>query len=256
MSDDRGRGDRLAARDIYFRRGHRSVLNGASLSVAADEVVCLLGQNGAGKTTLLRLMLGLICPAAGEVRLGAKSLAALPRRVRAQRLAYVPQLHQPPFPYLAREVVALGRIPAAGLFGMAQSGDRDVVDATLDTLGIGHLAERPYTQLSCGERQLVMIARAMAQGAGLLIMDEPLTGLDYGHQMRLIGRLRRLSGEGYGVLMTTHQPDHAMMVATRVATLIDGRIAHDGPPEQVVTSETIFRLYGVRMHSFGCAQSS
>ena len=243
----------LAAEAVHFSRQGRAVLVGATLSLASGEIVCLLGRNGAGKTTLLRLMLGFLSPERGHVRLDGEPIASLSRRVLAQRLAYVPQLHQPPFPYLVREVVGMGRMPTTGLFGQVTRSDREAVDAVMTSLDIARLADRRYTQLSAGERQLVMIGRALAQGARLLVMDEPFTGLDYGHQIELMARLRLLKEQGYGILMTTHQPDHATMIATRVATLVEGRIADDGLPEDIIVPATIRRLYGVEMHSFGCA---
>jgi iron complex transport system ATP-binding protein len=246
----------LAAEAVHFSRGNRAVLAGASLSLAPKEIVCLLGRNGAGKTTLLRIMLSFLRPDHGTVRLDGRALSGVSRRVLAQRVAYVPQLHHPPFPYLVREVVGMGRLPSTGLFGQTSRSDRDAVEEVMASLDIAPLADRRYTQLSAGERQLVMIGRALAQGARLLVMDEPFTGLDYGHQMELMDRLRSLKDQGYGILMTTHQPDHAAMIATRVTTLVAGQIADDGPPENVIVPATIRRLYGVEMHSFGCAQSS
>lgn len=163
----------------------------------------------------------------------------------AQRLAYVPQIHHPPFPYTVREVVVLGRLPAGGLFRPPTAADRRVADATLVRLGIAHLADRPYTEVPGGERQLTLIARALAQGARLLVLDEPAGGLDYGHRLRLLERLAALAGEGYGVLMTSHHPDHVLRISHRVLLLRDGRIEADGPPQQVVTAEAIRRLYGV-----------
>jgi iron complex transport system ATP-binding protein len=243
-----GVSDRLSAGDLVFGRGRRQVLSGASLDLTQGEVVCLLGRNGAGKTTLLRLMLGLLRPEAGSVRLNGCDIAGIGRRQRARALAYVPQQHQPHFPYRVRDVVALGRFAETGWFGGLRPVDREAISDVLAMLGIADLSERPYTQLSGGERQLVVLARALAQGAKLLVLDEPLTGLDYGNQVRMMDRLRRFADRGYGVLMTTHHPDQAAAIATRVAALIDGRIELDGPPVSVLTPETIFRLYGVRWH--------
>lgn len=235
----------LAAHAVDFRRGSRKILDGVDFGFGRAELVSLLGGNGAGKTTLLRILLGLLAPHSGVVTLDGVPLQQLGRRAYAQDVAYVPQSHVAPFPYRAREIVALGRAPAVGLFGRMGARDAEAAEAALAMLRIGHLAERDYTTLSGGERQLVMIARALAQGAKLLVLDEPMAGLDYGHQLRLLGHLQRLVDEGFGVLMTTHHPDQARLASTRIAALVEGRIACDGPPGEVLTPHTIRRLYGI-----------
>jgi iron complex transport system ATP-binding protein len=235
----------LCAKAVDFRRGARRILDGVAFGFGRGELVSLLGGNGAGKTTLLRILLGLLAPQGGTVTLDGLPLASLGRRAIAQKIAYVPQAHVAPFPYTAREIVAMGRTPAVGLFGRMGARDDDAAEAALAMLRIAPLAERDYTTLSGGERQLVMIARALAQGAKLLVLDEPMAGLDYGHQLRLLAHLRGLAAEGFGVLMTTHHPDQARMASTRVATLVDGRIDRDGKPAEVLTPDAIRALYGV-----------
>lgn len=243
----------LRARDVHFAFRQRLVLTGANLDLHTGEVVALLGANGAGKSTLLRLLLGLLRPTSGEVRLEERALGRWNRREIARRLAYVPQVHATPFPYTVHEVVLLGRLPAGSLFRAPGREDREMADSVLERLGIAHLATRPYTEISGGERQLTLIARALAQGARLLILDEPATGLDYGHQLRLLERLGRLAGEGYGVLMTTHHPEHALIASTRVLLMRSGRIEADGTPADVVTAATIQQLYGVRVDALHAA---
>ena len=237
----------LRAADVHFAYRGRTVLAGASLALRAGEVLSLLGANGAGKSTLLRLLLGFIAPAGGSVEYDGRPLSAYGRRALAQRIAYVPQVHAMPFPYRVRDVVAMGRLPAAGLWRTPGPSDHETVDRVLASMGIAHLAERVYTEISGGERQLALIARALTQGARTLVMDEPATGLDYGHQMRLIERVRALAGEGYAVLMTTHHPEHALLASTRVALLADGRVEADGAPHEVVTPDSIHRMYGVHV---------
>lgn len=244
----------LRADDVHFAYRGRAVLKGASLQLAAGEVVCLLGANGAGKSTLLRVLLGFAKPSAGQVMFDGRALAHYRRRALAQCIAYVPQVHVTPFPYRVREVVLMGRMPVTGLLRAPGAKDHAAVDAMLELLGITHLAERAYTDLSGGERQLALIARALAQGARTLVMDEPATGLDYGHQIRLIERVRGLARDGYAVLMTTHHPEHALMAATRVALLADGRIAADGAPQAVVTPAAIARLYGIQVQAHACGE--
>jgi iron complex transport system ATP-binding protein len=243
----------LELRDLHFAYRGRAVLRGVSFTVGPGEIVSLLGANGAGKSTLLRLALGLLEPVSGGVVLAGEPIKHLARRQIARRLAYVPQAHVAPFPFEVREVVMLGRLAETGLFGRPRPADHAAVGECLDRLGIAHLARRPYTEISGGERQLTLIARALAQGARILILDEPATGLDFGHQIRLLEHLRRLAAERYGIVMTTHHPDHALAVSSRVILLKDGRVLSEGPPRPTITPEAIFRLYGVRIGDLPCS---
>jgi iron complex transport system ATP-binding protein len=239
----------LAGIDLAFDRGARKVLDGASLVVGSGEVVALLGANGSGKTTLLRLMMGFLPPARGRVLLDGLAMETLGRRAIARRLAYVAQSHAAPFPYLVRDVVALGRLPRKSWFAAANARDGACVDEVMRRLKISHLAERPYTEISGGERQLALIGRALAQGAEILVFDEPMTGLDFGAQLRLIALLRELAAEGKGVVMSTHHPEHAHWACDRVALLEKGRIGDEGPPDMVLTATAIERLYGVKVEA-------
>ncbi|MDP9902722.1 ABC transporter ATP-binding protein [Variovorax ginsengisoli] len=240
----------LEARALHFTRRqgwrrHAEVLSGTSLALHPGELLALLGANGAGKSTLLRLLLGLLVAERGDVLLDGRPLAAWPRREVARRIAYVPQLHTPPFPYAVRDVVALGGLPHRRFLQGSQPRERARVDVALQQLDLGALANRPYTALSGGERQRVLIARALVQDAAVLVFDEPANNLDYGHQLRLLDQLRALADKGYAVLFTTHHPDQARAVADRVALLDHGRITADGPPAQVLTAEVLAALYGL-----------
>lgn len=235
----------LECRDIVFRRGASLVLDRVSLEVRPGEVVSLLGVNGAGKSTLLRIMLGLLTPASGEVLLNGKPLGAYRRRDIAQRVAYVPQTHVASFPYTVEQMVALGRVPHAGIGRALASRDYDAIHASLARLEIAHLAQRAYTELSGGERQRVLLARALAQQASVLVMDEPLTGLDFGHQLRMLSLFRELAADGYAILNTTHRPDDAFDGTSRAVLLDHGRVIADGPPQEVIDARSISALYDV-----------
>lgn len=235
----------LKASNIEHAYRGRKVLHDASLELAPGQVVSLLGANGAGKSTLLRIILGLLPPQGGEVSLGGRPLRDYPRRELAGYLAYVPQVHNTPFPYSVRQVVLMGCLPATGLFAAPGRHDRALAEQALARLGIGHLAERPYTEISGGERQMALIARALAQGSRLLILDEPATGLDYGNQIALLDLLRSLAADGYGILKTTHHPDHVLASSDRVAILKNGRIVAEGRPEEVLSAALLSELYGV-----------
>lgn len=235
----------LEALAVHFRRGARVILDDITISLKSGEIVALLGANGAGKSTLFRILLGFLKPERGEIRLGSEPLAGFSRRALAQRIAYVPQAHVAPFPYKVHDVVLLGRLAETGIFRAPQAADRRAVDEVLERLAITHLATRPYTEISGGERQLTLIARALAQGAGILILDEPMTGLDYGYQVRLLHHLVDLAGSGHSILFSTHNPERAVRVATRIVVLRDGTIMADGPPAQIITPSLIRALYGV-----------
>jgi len=240
----------LLAQEVHFAYAGRRVLHGVTLTVRPGEVVSLLGANGSGKTTLLRLLLGLSKPSSGLVSLNGRPLTHYPRRELARYLAYVPQTHVTPFPYTVREIVVLGRLPYTGLVRSATHRDHYVAMEMLERMGIADLADRPYTEISGGERQLALIARALAQGARILIMDEPVSSLDYGNQLRFLGHLRRLAADGYAVVKATHHPEHTLLASTRVALLCDGAIILDGPPAEVVTPSTIQRIYHVEVSAF------
>jgi len=202
----------------------------------------------------LRLLLGLERPAEGEVFLDGTPLRHLCRREIARSIAYIPQSHVPAFPYRVREVVRLGRTPSAGLFRSLRREDHEAADRALAQVGLSHFGERLYTQLSGGEIQLVLIARALAQGSRLLVMDEPFAGVDYGHQQRLVACLQNLASTGVGIVLTTHDPEQALHVSTRAALLVGGRIRDDGPPERVLTKEAIFSLYDVKVEVLRSAE--
>ena len=235
----------LAATGIHFSYGARRLLTDVGLRLAYGEVVSLLGANGAGKSTLLRILLGFLAPSQGQVTLEGKPLVNITRRQMAQRMAYVPQVHSVHFPYRVSDIVLLGRFPHTGMTRGPNAQDHQAAERAMQRMGIVQLQDRPYTEISGGERQRVMIARALAQCARILVLDEPVTGLDYGNQIRLLQHLRQLADEGYAVLMTTHHPEHALRAADRIILLESGRISVDGATREVLTPEAVSKLYGI-----------
>jgi len=236
----------LEARGLAIGHGARRIAGGISFTLRAGEVLALLGPNGGGKTTLLRTLLGLIRPLAGEVRLGDAPLARLPRREIARRLAYVPQAAPGGFAYTARDIVAMGRAASLPLLAAPGLRDLEIAEAALARLGIAALAGRAVTELSGGERQLVLIARALAQGTACLVLDEPTASLDFGNQARVLAELRSLAGQdGLAVLMTTHQPDHALLIADSAMLIAGGEVSGPEPPARLVTAERLRAAYGV-----------
>ncbi|MCJ2043694.1 ABC transporter ATP-binding protein [Methylobacterium sp. J-078] len=235
----------LEVSGLAFGYGRRRVGAGLDLTVRAGEVLCLLGPNGGGKTTLFKTLLGLLPPLAGTIRLDGEDVARWSRRRLAARLGYVPQAQGATFPFRVSDVVLMGRASRLGPFASPGPADRAVAARALASLEIAHLAERTYTEISGGERQMVLIARALAGEPGLLVMDEPTASLDFGNQTRVLAQVRRLSRLGIAVILSTHDPDHAFFCADRVALLHEGRLLALGDPAATITPESLARIYGV-----------
>jgi iron complex transport system ATP-binding protein len=236
---------KLEARALAFGYPDKPVGRGVDLTVGPGDVLCLLGPNGAGKTTLFKTLLGLLPPQGGNIRIGGTPLERLSRRDIAQRIAYIPQAHTPPFPFAVRDVVLMGRTARLGPFESPGRSDREAAERALDLLGIAELADADYTRISGGQRQLALIARALAQETPLLVMDEPTASLDFGNQALVLREIRRLLGKGFGIVLSTHDPDHAFACATRVALLHDGGVLATGAPTNVLTPDHMQRMYGV-----------
>lgn len=229
---------------LALREG-RAVLEGATLSLDFGEVLVLAGRNGAGKTSLLRVATGLVAPDAGRVSLEGRPLGALSRRAIARTLALVPQDTSVPFPFSVEEIVLLGRAPHLGSLGFESREDRRIARACMERLGIAALAQRSIQELSGGERQLAMIARALAQAPRILLLDEPVAHLDLAHRLALEELLRSLAREGKASLLVSHDLAGAARVADRVALLAGGRILASGAPRETLGSELLREAFGV-----------
>lgn len=226
------------------------VLHDVNLSMQSGEIVCLLGPNGVGKTTLFKTILGFIRPLAGTILIDGRNIARFALKDFARLVAYVPQVHHSPFPYKVRDVVLFGRTVHLGLFSSPGQKDRDIANSFLELLEIRHLAERSFTELSGGERQMVIIARALTQEARFIILDEPTSNLDYGNQVRVIRKIKELRKQSAGILMATHSPDHAFMIGSKVMVMNHGSLYRYGTPETTLTEETLKTIYGVDVHVF------
>ncbi len=239
----------LEARDLAIGYGPTEIGSGLGLRVAGGDILCLLGPNGCGKTTLFRTLLGLLPALSGTVALGGKPLSAQSRAAIARQIAYVPQAHAPPFPFEALEVVLMGRTARLGLFGQPGRHDRACAFQALERLGIADLAHRDYARLSGGQRQLVLIARALAQEAQLIVMDEPTASLDFGNQAQVLAQIATLAegaaADGRGVIMSTHDPDQAFALNAHVLLMKAGRTFAEGPADAVLTDDTLSAVYGI-----------
>lgn len=233
----------LRVENLSFSWGPHKTINEVSFSIEAGTVTSILGPNGSGKTTLLKLMLGFLKPLSGRVMLGDQDLASLDLTMRAKKMAYVPQRHSAVFAYRVLDVVTLGRVPYSNIFCRITDKDYQLAGECLDQLGIAHLAGRSYTEISGGEQQLVLIARALVQQAEILIMDEPVSGLDYGNQLMLLKQLRRLSQSGITCVKTTHYPEHALWTSDRAIFIRAGKILAAGNSTDIINPNNLKELY-------------
>lgn len=232
--------------NVSFSYGVVPTLHDVSFSVRQGALVAVLGPNGAGKSTLFRCILRLLKPSAGTIRLCGEDTAAIDRRRLAKLAAYIPQSSTPVFNYTVEDAVLMGTTGALSALQAPSRTERERCARALEQLGISDLAQRGIAQLSGGERQLALIARALVQDARVLIMDEPTANLDYGNQRRVMQQVRALADGGYTILLSTHNPEHALHYATQVLALQNGRVIADGATADMLTPELLARLYGIR----------
>ncbi|NLY55209.1 MAG: ABC transporter ATP-binding protein [Firmicutes bacterium] len=248
----------IEAKSISFAYGAKPVLSEVSFYVMQGEVFCVVGPNGCGKTTLLDCILGLLKVDQGEVRVDHIPLKNYKPWQLARKIAYVPQIHQRSFPYTIKEIVLMGRAHHTTLFTAPTAEDRAIALEALEMVGLADLAEQPYTQISGGQCQLVMIARALAQQPKIIIMDEPTAHLDFKNELLLLETVVDLVRKnGISVVMATHFPNHAFYyesngIPTRIALMSDRRFAEVGRPCEVLHEENIRRIYGINSKVLDC----
>lgn len=219
-----------------------------NFSISDGEVCCVLGPNGCGKTTLVKSILGLLPLLSGSITIDSDDITKWSAARVSDYIAYVAQKHEQPFPFQVKDVVMLGRISKMrGLGGQPSREDYNVVENALDAMGIYHLRDMPYSDISGGELQMVMFARALAQEPKMLILDEPTSALDYGNAVRVIEKIRELSKRGYAILMITHNPDHAFMTGANVALMTKAQPVKFGSSFDIITRENIKDAYGVNV---------
>jgi iron complex transport system ATP-binding protein len=234
----------IDAKNISFSYGNKQILTNIDFQLYQGDVLSLVGQNGCGKTTLLKILLG-IFKSNGEIKILSKNINEYKNKELAKLISYVPQTHQIPFDYTVFDVVLMGRLAHIGLFSNYSLKDKEIALKALEKVGIGHLKDNIYSKISGGERQLAFIARALTQESKIIFMDEPVTGLDYGNQLKLLKFLKELSNEGYTFVKTTHYPDHALYASNKVMMLKNGQILDVGNINEKLTSTNIKKLYDV-----------
>jgi len=234
----------LAGSGLAIGYRDREVGRGLDVKLQQGEVLALLGPNGSGKTTLLKTLLGILTPLAGEPTIDGTPIGRLSAGERARRIAYVPQSHTPSFAFTVETIVLMGRTAHGNLFSAPSGADRAVAARALERFGIAALSTRPYTMISGGERQLVMLARALAQEPRFIVLDEPTASLDFGNQGKVLREMRALAASGHGVLFTTHDPNHALRAADRAFLMRSGARLAEGKVREVLTRGRLEELYG------------
>ncbi len=237
----------ISVKNLSFSYGNREVLHDITFDAKQGEMLCVLGHNGAGKSTLFKCMLGLLRGYGGTVTIDGKDMAGMNPAEKATHVAYIPQAANPAFSYSVIDMVLMGTNPR--LSGRVSPGaaEREIALDTLEKTGIESLANRSYSMISGGEQQLVIIARALAQGAETLILDEPTSSLDYGNQMRVQKILRKLIEEGYTIIQSSHNPEQAYTFSDRIICIKEGRIFREGAPVDIMDERLIEDLYGIEV---------
>jgi iron complex transport system ATP-binding protein len=241
----------IEARNLSFAYSFLPVVVDVSMALPRGAMGALIGANGSGKSTLIRLLAGLLKPASGELIFNDAPLENLQSRERAKRIAYVPQSSSTVFPFTALEVVLTGRSPYSGRFRFESLRDEQIALRALDALDAAHLSMRPITELSGGERQLVTVARALAQEPELMLLDEPASSLDLKHRTQLAKALRRLRDEhGIAVLMITHDLMLLDSAADLIFAMKGGRLVASGAPEVVLNDSVLGEIYDAPVSTF------
>lgn len=227
---------------FYYHRD-KEVLKDISFQLERHDILCLLGPNGTGKTTMLRCLLSLNKIKNGTIEIDGVDFTKASVRERAEMVAYVPQATAMAFSYESFEVVLMGRIAHLPTGGKPTAKDKAIAYEVMEKLGITHLIHKDFNRMSGGEKQMILVTRALVQQSRILVMDEPTANLDYSNQVKILQVIKDLAEEGYAILMASHFPNHAFLACNKVALMRDGVIMAQGNPEDIVTTENLTRLY-------------
>jgi iron complex transport system ATP-binding protein len=228
--------------------GKKRILSNVTGFIKQGEITCLLGKNGVGKTTLFKTILGLIPPLSGTITVKNKNITEYSHQELAKEISYVPQAHGTPFPFSVFDVVLMGNIAhTKGLFHHPTIESQHIAASCIALLGIKHLSHKTFSKLSGGEKQMVLIARAMAQQPKFIAMDEPTSNLDMGNNIKVMKITQMLKEKGYGVIINTHSPEQALNYADHVIMLKEGKIATSGNPNVVIDTQSISDIYNAEI---------
>lgn len=224
-----------------------NIFEDINFKIDNGDVFCILGANGTGKTTLLKCLNGLMKINSGEIFLKGQDIYSMNHSEIAKNIGYIPQMHNSTFPFTILDVVLMGRAPHIDVFSSPSKQDMKIAKKSLRSLGIYHMREQPYTEISGGEQQLVFIARVLAQQPKVLILDEPTSHLDFGNQIRTLNIIEKLANSGLSVIMSSHFPDHAFISAKKVAILKDTKFIDIGTPDEVINEQNMEEAYGIKV---------
>ncbi|WP_027399116.1 ABC transporter ATP-binding protein [Anaerovorax odorimutans] len=235
------------AKDVCAGYADVDIVRDVSFTLRSGEVLCLLGPNGVGKTTLFKSLLGFLPLHGGNISLDGKPLCFSDYKRQAALIGYVPQVHEPPFPFQVLDVVVMGSIVRMNYFSGPSHGEYSKAEEILEMLGVSYLSNKVYTEISGGERQMVLIARALMQEPKFLMMDEPTSNLDFGNQMRVLQQVQMLAEQGMGIIMTSHFPDHAFLCCNKAAVMCKDTSFKVGSVQDIVTEDVLHKAYGIRV---------
>lgn len=237
----------LEVKNLSGGYGNKDICKNLNCQVDKGEVLSVLGPNGCGKTTFFRLLLGFMPYSSGQIYINGVRTSTLSKKELSRLIAYIPQYHNPTFSYTVMEIVLMSRASYFSIFSAPSLQDTEKAFEALEKLKIAHLSNQPYTSLSGGQRQMVLIARALCQNAKILVMDEPGSSLDYYNHQLLMDTISDLASQGYTVVLSTHSPEHPFSVAHKAMLMKDGRIVSFGKTKQAITSDVLKEVYGVEM---------
>ncbi|MBU2511618.1 ABC transporter ATP-binding protein [bacterium] len=236
----------LEIREACFSYNKKQLIfNNITFSIKPGEIFCILGPNGTGKSTLLRCLGGLLALQGGSIVMQGQSINDIGKNELGKKIGFIPQGHQPAFPYSVREFVLMGRAPYIPIYGQPGKKDHRISEQAIRSIGISHLMDKPYTEISGGERQMVMFARVLTQNPQLLLLDEPTSHLDLRNQFHTLNLIENLCRQGMTAVLTTHLPDQALLLNATVAIMKDRSFIAVGPAQQVITAQNLRNAYGI-----------
>ncbi len=238
----------------FSYNGNDNIFEDISFEVDKGDIFCILGANGTGKTTLIKCLNGLMKLNSGKVLFNGKDIYSFNRSQIAKNIGYIPQIHNSTFSFTILDVVLMGRAPHIDTFSSPSKKDIKIAENSLKSLNIYHMKDKPYTEISGGEQQLVFIARILTQEPSVLLLDEPTSHLDFGNQIRTLNIIEKLAKNGLSVIMSSHFPDHAFISANKVAIIKGKEFIDIGTPDDVITQENMEKAYGIKVKIVDIAQ--